>query len=84
MSNEVDLTRVPPPMSLANFVDYSKKKVQVYKIDDGDTRCEIHAVNCDGMGGMAFVLPRIWNFYLSISGIEFTKEANKIMFLALR
>ena len=61
MCNEVDLTCVPPPVSLANFAEYSKKKIQVYKIDDGDTRREIHAVNCDGMGGTAFVLPNIWN-----------------------
>ena len=65
-------------MSLANFAAYSKKNIQVYKIDDGDARCEIRAVNCDGMGERAFMLPHIWKFYLSILGIEFAKEANKI------
>ena len=84
MSNEVDLTRVPPPVLLANFANYSKKKIQVYKIDDGDTHRDIHAVNCDGTGGTAFVLPHIWNFYLSTSGIEFTKKPTESRCLALR
>ena len=65
-------------MTLANFVEYAKAKHEVFSVDDGEKRIEIHVAFCDGRSGTGFVLPHIWNFYSCISNMSFSEKQTKI------
>ena len=77
-STERLASRGPPLVTLANFVEYAKAKPEVFSVDDGEKRKEIHVAFCDGRSGTGFVLPHIWNFYLFISNMSFSEEQTKI------
>ena len=54
MSTDMLVSHGPPPVTLANFVEYAKAKHEVFSLDDGEKRKEIHVAFCDGRSGTVF------------------------------